>query len=180
MPGPAGEGPIKFRTPSLNRPPSAGVFCPPAHLRCRGKPTNDFGRKECPRLRPSGLCRSGPGQGDGPLRPGCRHHKKDARSRFGDDSDDATPHSSTPPAADLPDLSRPGKSPWPIEGRGLSLRRGIPGQQQLPRALQLRRARPVGQTHTIAGKGLKVRGFRLCSSLRQGGSAAPASATQPH
>ena len=145
--------------PSLNRP-ERWRFCPSCSFACRGT-DDDFGRKECPRCGHSGYADQGQVKEMARLRQ-VQATTEDARSRFGDDSDERNPQFFTRQLLILPDLSRREIS-LAIEDEDFPF-----GAEYLAsssfREINFGEPTPVGQTHTIAGKGLKVRGFELCSS----------------
>tara|TARA_Y100001968_G_scaffold330354_1_gene381996 strand:+ start:7733 stop:14215 length:6483 start_codon:yes stop_codon:yes gene_type:complete len=146
-------------------------FCPSCSFSSR-KSDEDFSRKECPRCGNSGYADQGQVNEMAKLKH-VQARTEDARSRFGDDSDERKPTFFLRELLILPDLSRRETSlivndddfPFGVEYLSSTSFREINFGQLVA----------VGQTHTIAGKNLRVRGFEICSScgkIQQG----PASA----
>ena len=122
---------------------------------------DDFSRKECPRCGNSGYADQGQIKEMAKLKQ-VQATTEDARSRFGDDSDERNPTFFMRELLILPDPSR----------REISLAvddEDFPfGAEYLAsttfREINFGELAAVGQAHAIAGKTLKVRGFELCRS----------------
>jgi DEAD/DEAH box helicase domain-containing protein len=143
--------------PNLNKP-EQWRFCPSCSYASR-KTDDDFGRKECPRCGHSGYSDHGQIKEMARLRQ-VQATTDDARSRFGDDSDERNPLFFHRELLILPDHSR----------REISL---AVADEEFPfgaeylasttfREINFGEQAVVGANHTIAGKALKVRGFELC------------------
>ena len=135
-------------------------FCPACSYSTR-RTDEDFSRKECPRCGSSGYADQGQVKEMAKLKQ-VQATTEDARSRFGDDSDERNPTFFQRELLILPDLNR----------REISLAiddEDFPfGAEYLAsttfREINFGELAAVGQTHSIAGKNLKVRGFELCRS----------------
>jgi DEAD/DEAH box helicase domain-containing protein len=145
--------------PSLNQP-ERWRFCPSCSYACRGT-DDDFNRKECPRCGTSGYADQGQIKEMTKLKQ-VQATTEDARSRFGDDTDERNPLFFQRELLILPDLNRREISlaiedeefPFGVEYLASTTFREINFGEQAA----------VGQSHSIAGKALKVRGFELCRS----------------
>jgi DEAD/DEAH box helicase domain-containing protein len=135
-------------------------FCPSCSFSCRST-DDDFGRKECPRCSSSGYADQGQVKEMAKLKQ-VQATTEDARSRFGDDSDERNPLFFQRELLILPDLSR----------REISL---AVDDEEFPfgaeylasttfREINFGEQAAVGQPHLIGGKTLKVKGFELCRS----------------
>jgi DEAD/DEAH box helicase domain-containing protein len=135
-------------------------FCPSCSYSCRST-DDDFSRKECPRCGSSGYADQGQLKEMARLKQ-VQATTEDARSRFGDDSDERNPLFFQRELLILPDLNR----------REISLAiddEEFPfGAEYLAsttfREINFGEQASVGQAHLIAGKTLKVKGFELCRS----------------
>lgn len=135
-------------------------FCPSCSYASR-KTDDDYSRKECPRCGNSGYADQGQIKEMAKLKQ-VQATTEDARSRFGDDSDERNPTFFMRELLILPDLSR----------REISLavdNEDFPfGAEYLAsttfREINFGELAAVGLAHAIAGKTLKVRGFELCRS----------------
>jgi DEAD/DEAH box helicase domain-containing protein len=145
--------------PNLNKP-ERWRFCPACSYASR-ETDDDFGRKECPRCGNSGYADQGQVKEMARLRQ-VQATTEDARSRFGDDSEERNPLFFHRELLILPDHSRREISlaiadeefPFGAEYLASTTFREINfGEQAM-----------VGATHAIAGKALKVKGFELCRS----------------
>jgi DEAD/DEAH box helicase domain-containing protein len=145
--------------PNLNKP-ERWRFCPACSHASR-ETDDDFSRKECPRCGNSGYGDQGQVKEMARLRQ-VQATTEDARSRFGDDSDERNPLFFHRELLILPDHSR----------REISLAiddEEFPfGAEYLAsttfREINFGEQAAVGATHAIAGKALKVKGFELCRS----------------
>ncbi|MCT0225546.1 DEAD/DEAH box helicase [Synechococcus sp. CS-1328] len=145
--------------PNLNKP-EHWRFCPSCSFACR-ETDDDYNRKECPRCGHSGYADHGQVKEMARLRQ-VQATTEDARSRFGDDTDERNPLFFHRELLILPDLSR----------REISLAvddEDFPfGAEYLAsttfREINFGELTPIGATHNIAGKPLRVRGFELCRS----------------
>ncbi len=145
--------------PNLNKP-ERWRFCPSCSYASRGT-DDDFGRKECPRCGSSGYGDHGQIKEMVRLRQ-VQATTEDARSRFGDDSEERNPLFFHRELLIVPDHSRREISlaiadeefPFGAEYLASTTFREINfGEQAM-----------VGATHAISGKSLKVKGFELCRS----------------
>uniref|UniRef100_UPI0037DA5432 DUF1998 domain-containing protein n=1 Tax=Vulcanococcus sp. TaxID=2856995 RepID=UPI0037DA5432 len=145
--------------PNLNQP-ERWRFCPSCSYASR-ETDDDFGRKECPRCGSSGYADHGQIKEMARLRQ-VQATTEDARSRFGDDSDERNPLFFHRELLIVPDHSRREISmaiadeefPFGAEYLASTTFREINfGEQAV-----------VGASHAIAGKALKVKGFELCRS----------------
>ncbi|QPN61977.1 DEAD/DEAH box helicase [Synechococcus sp. CBW1004] len=143
--------------PNLNKP-ERWRFCPAcSHASC--ETDDDFSRKQCPRCGNSGYSDQGQVKEMAKLRQ-VQATTEDARSRFGDDTDERNPLFFHRELLILPDHSR----------REISLAiddEEFPfGAEYLAsttfREINFGEQAAVGATHAIAGKALKVKGFELC------------------
>lgn len=145
--------------PNLNQP-ERWRFCPSCSYASR-ETDDDFGRKECPRCGHSGYADHGQIKEMARLRQ-VQATTEDARSRFGDDSDERNPLFFHRELLILPDHSR----------REISL---AIADEEFPfgaeylasttfREINFGEQAAVGANHAIAGKALKVKGFELCRS----------------
>lgn len=143
--------------PKLNKP-ERWRFCPSCSYASR-ETDDDFSRKECPRCGHSGYADHGQIKEMARLRQ-VQATTEDARSRFGDDSDERNPLFFHRELLIVPDHSR----------REISLAiadEDFPfGAEYLAsttfREINFGEQAVVGATHAIAGKALKVKGFELC------------------
>jgi len=135
-------------------------FCPSCSYSCRST-DDDFSRRECPRCSFSGFADQGQVKEMAKLKQ-VQATTEDARSRFGDDSDERNPLFFQRELLILPDLSR----------REISL---AVDDEEFPfgaeylasttfREINFGEQAAVGQPHLIGGKTLKVKGFELCRS----------------
>lgn len=145
--------------PNLNKP-ERWRFCPSCSYASR-ETDDDFDRKECPRCGNSGYADHGQIKEMARLRQ-VQATTEDARSRFGDDSDERNPLFFHRELLIVPDHNRREISlaitdeefPFGAEYLASTTFREINfGEQAV-----------VGAPHTIAGKALKVKGFELCRS----------------
>ena len=145
--------------PNLNKP-EHWRFCPSCSYASR-ETDDDFNRRECPRCGHSGYADQGQVKEMARLRQ-VQATTEDARSRFGDDTDERNPLFFHRELLILPDHSRREISlaiadeefPFGVEYLASTTFREINfGEQAM-----------VGATHAIAGKALKVKGFELCRS----------------
>ncbi len=145
--------------PNLNKP-ERWRFCPSCSYASR-ETDDDFGRRECPRCGHSGYADQGQVKEMTRLRQ-VQATTEDARSRFGDDSDERNPLFFHRELLILPDHNRREISlaiadeefPFGAEYLASTTFREINfGEQAM-----------VGASHAIAGKALKVKGFELCRS----------------
>ncbi len=145
--------------PNLNQP-ERWRFCPSCSYASR-ETDDDFGRKECPRCGSSGYADHGQVKEMARLRQ-VQATTEDARSRFGDDSDERNPLFFHRELLIVPDHSR----------REISL---AIADEEFPfgaeylasttfREINFGEQAVVGASHAIAGKALKVKGFELCRS----------------
>ncbi|MCP9820013.1 DEAD/DEAH box helicase [Synechococcus sp. Cruz-9H2] len=145
--------------PNLNKT-ERWRFCPSCSFACR-ETDDDYNRKECPRCGHSGYADHGQIKEMARLRQ-VQATTEDARSRFGDDTDERNPLFFHRELLILPDLAR----------REISL---AVDDEEFPfgaeylasttfREINFGELTPIGATHNIAGKGLRVRGFELCRS----------------
>ncbi|MFM8937093.1 MAG: Zn-binding domain-containing protein, partial [Vulcanococcus sp.] len=145
--------------PNLNQP-ERWRFCPSCSYAAR-ETDDDFGRKECPRCSSSGYADHGQIKEMARLRQ-VQATTEDARSRFGDDSDERNPLFFHRELLIVPDHSR----------REISL---AIADEEFPfgaeylasttfREINFGEQAVVGASHAIAGKALKVKGFELCRS----------------
>jgi DEAD/DEAH box helicase domain-containing protein len=145
--------------PNLNQP-ERWRFCPSCSYAAR-ETDDDFGRKECPRCGSSGYADHGQVKEMARLRQ-VQATTEDARSRFGDDSDERNPLFFHRELLIVPDHSR----------REISL---AIADEEFPfgaeylasttfREINFGEQAVVGSSHAIAGKALKVKGFELCRS----------------
>ena len=145
--------------PNLNQP-ERWRFCPSCSYAAR-ETDDDFGRKECPRCGSSGYADHGQVKEMARLRQ-VQATTEDARSRFGDDSDERNPLFFHRELLIVPDHSR----------REISL---AIADEEFPfgaeylasttfREINFGEQAVVGASHAIAGKALKVKGFELCRS----------------
>ena len=143
--------------PNLNKP-ERWRFCPSCSHASR-ETDDDFSRRECPRCGSSGYADQGQVKEMARLRQ-VQATTEDARSRFGDDSDERNPQFFHRELLILPDHSR----------REISL---AIADEEFPfgaeylasttfREINFGEQAAVGATHAIAGKSLKVKGFELC------------------
>ena len=160
--------------PNLNKT-ERWRFCPSCAFACR-ETDDDFTRKDCPRCGQSGYADQGQIKEMARLRQ-VQATTEDARSRIGDDSDERNPLFFHRERLILPDLDR----------REISL---AVDDEEFPfgaeylasttfREINFGELTPIGAAHTIAGKGLRVRGFELCRSCGkvQRGPAKPSNHT---
>lgn len=143
--------------PNLNKP-ERWRFCPSCSHASR-ETDDDFGRRECPRCGHSGYADHGQIKEMSRLRQ-VQATTEDARSRFGDDTEERNPLFFHRELLILPDHSRREISlaiadeefPFGAEYLASTTFREINfGEQAM-----------VGATHAISGKSLKVKGFELC------------------
>ncbi|KAF0655143.1 helicase family protein with metal-binding cysteine cluster [Cyanobium sp. Copco_Reservoir_LC18] len=145
--------------PNLNQP-ERWRFCPSCSYASR-ETDDDFGRKQCPRCGSSGYADHGQVKEMTRLRQ-VQATTEDARSRFGDDSDERNPLFFHRELLIVPDHSR----------REISL---AIADEEFPfgaeylasttfREINFGGQAAVGASHAIAGKALKVKGFELCRS----------------
>jgi DEAD/DEAH box helicase domain-containing protein len=143
--------------PNLNKP-ERWRFCPSCSHASR-ETDDDFGRRECPRCGHSGYADHGQIKEMARLRQ-VQATTEEARSRFGDDSEERNPLFFHSELLILPDHNRREISlaiadeefPFGAEYLASTTFREINfGEQAM-----------VGATHAIAGKSLKVKGFELC------------------
>ena len=143
--------------PNLNKP-ERWRFCPSCSHASR-ETDDDFGRRECPRCGHSGYADLGQIKEMARLRQ-VQATTEDARSRFGDDTEERNPLFFHRELLILPDHSRREISlaiadeefPFGAEYLASTTFREINfGEQAM-----------VGATHAISGKSLKVKGFELC------------------
>jgi DEAD/DEAH box helicase domain-containing protein len=143
--------------PNLNKP-ERWRFCPSCSHASR-ETDDDFGRKACPRCGNSGYADQGQVKEMARLRQ-VQATTEDARSRFGDDSEERNPRFFHRELLILPDHNR----------REISL---AIADEEFPfgaeylasttfREINFGEQAAVGATHAIAGKSLKVKGFELC------------------
>ena len=143
--------------PHLN-PPEPWRFCPSCSYASRTT-DDDFGRRQCPRCGNSGYADQGQVKEMARLRQ-VQATTDDARSRFGDDSDERSPQFFHRELLIVPDHSR----------REISL---AIADEQFPfgveylasttfREINFGEQAAVGATQAIAGKALRVKGFELC------------------
>jgi DEAD/DEAH box helicase domain-containing protein len=145
--------------PNLNKP-ERWRFCPACSYASR-ETDDDFGRKQCPRCGSSGYADHGQVKEMARLRQ-VQASTDDARSRFGDDSDERNPLFFHRELLIVPDHSR----------REISLAIAAEefpfGAEYLAsttfREINFGEQAVVGASHAIAGKALKVKGFELCRS----------------
>ena len=160
--------------PNLNKT-ERWRFCPSCAFACR-ETDDDYNRKDCPRCGQSGYADQGQIKEMARLRQ-VQATTEDARSRIGDDSDERNPLFFHRERLILPDLAR----------REISL---AVDDEEFPfgaeylasttfREINFGELTPIGAAHTIAGKGLRVRGFELCRSCGkvQRGPAKPSNHT---
>ena len=145
--------------PNLNKP-ERWRFCPACSYASR-ETDDDFGRRECPRCSHSGYADHGQIKEMARLRQ-VQATTEDARSRFGDDTEERNPLFFHRELLILPDHSRreiclaiaDEEFPFGAEYLASTTFREINfGEQAM-----------VGTTHAIGGKSLKVKGFELCRS----------------
>ena len=145
--------------PNLNKP-ERWRFCPSCSYASR-ETDDEFSRKDCPRCGNSGYADQGQVKEMARLRQ-VQATTEDARSRFGDDSDERNPQFFHRELLIVPDHSR----------REISL---AIADEEFPfgaeylasttfREINFGEQAAVGATHAIAGKALKVKGFELCRS----------------